>query len=143
MLVVAGSRKRILRQLDGEPIILIIRRLKCEHCHRIHHELPDTVVPYKRHCAETIEEILSDTEEKIYPCESSTAVRLRNWFSLLREHFEKALVAVQYRYKQDGRLSQELSTLLPLVPAFLPAGWLGRLVRTLVNAGFYPQTRSA
>ena len=59
------------------------------------------------------------------------------------EHFEKALVAVQYRYKQDGRLSQELSTLLPLVPAFLPAGWLGRLVRTLVNAGFYPQTRSA
>ncbi|WP_445349419.1 DUF6431 domain-containing protein [Desulforudis sp. DRI-14] len=47
-LKVIGSRKRSCIDSLGDKIVLIIRRLGCVACHRIHHELPDMLVPYKR-----------------------------------------------------------------------------------------------
>ncbi|MGI6649770.1 MAG: DUF6431 domain-containing protein [Bacillota bacterium] len=41
----------------GNQNVLVIRRLRCRHCHRIHHELPDILVPYKRHSSESIESV--------------------------------------------------------------------------------------
>lgn len=49
----------MIRQADGDSRTLLIRRLRCGDCGRVHHELPDIVVPYKRYDSETIEEILS------------------------------------------------------------------------------------
>ncbi|MCD7715322.1 MAG: DUF6431 domain-containing protein [Lachnospiraceae bacterium] len=87
--------------MDGETIILIIRRFRCLDCLRIHHEFPDIVVPYKRYDAETIERIMISmpaadsedlenqstgsektvrTSELDFPCELSTALRLVDWF---------------------------------------------------------------
>ncbi len=40
-LKVIGSRRRSRINGRGEKIVLIIRRLGCVACHRIHHELPD------------------------------------------------------------------------------------------------------
>ena len=54
-LTVIGSRPRTRRPPDGTRQILIIRRLYCEACERIHHELPDCLVPYKRYDAESLE----------------------------------------------------------------------------------------
>ena len=141
--MVAGSRKRILREADGERSVLIIRRLRCKHCGRIHHELPDVIVPYKHHSAEAIEEILKERKTETYPCEASTALRLRRWFSLLREYFERALRAIRYIHRQDEVICQELSALISLTPACLAAGWLKSIVRILVNSGFWLQTRFA
>lgn len=100
-------------------------------------------MPYRRHCAETIEEILSGKGQETYPCESSTAARLLIWFSLLHEYFERALIAIKHLHKQDEQLAQELSLLIPLTPPDLTAGWLKKLVRILVNSGFWSQTRLA
>lgn len=142
-MTIIGSKKRSLRESDGNSMTLIVRRLKCLHCHRIHHELPDMIIPYKRHCADTVEEILSGTDKQTYPCETSTALRLKIWFSLLREYFERSLTAIKHLYKQDEQLQQELSSLISLCPASLATGWLKRLVRILVNSGFWLQTRLA
>ena len=142
-LTVIGSRKRILLKTNGEKILLIVRRLRCSHCRKIHHELPDLAVPRKRHCTETIEEILTGRKDAAYPCETSTALRLRIWFSLLREYFERSLTAIKNLYQQEKQLTEELALLIPLSPASLPAGWLKRLVRILVNSGFWLQTRLA
>lgn len=101
------------------------------------------VVPYKHHSAEVIEEILAERGEETYPCETSTALRLRCWFSLLREYCEKALCAIRQIHKQDETLCQELSAFIPLTPASLAAGWLKSIVRILVNSGFWLQTRFA
>lgn len=101
------------------------------------------IVPYKRYSAEAIEEILAEKDEKIYSCENSTALRLRCWFSLLREYFEKALRAIRYHHSQNEAIWQELSAFIPLTTASLSAGWLKRIVRILVNSGFWLQTRSA
>ncbi|MGB4509265.1 MAG: DUF6431 domain-containing protein, partial [Syntrophomonadaceae bacterium] len=45
-LKVIGSRPRKCVNSVGERITLIIRRLRCVKCQRIHHELPDMLVPY-------------------------------------------------------------------------------------------------
>ena len=113
------------------------------HCHRIHHELPDAVVPYKRHCADTIEEILSDKDSTTYPCETSTAARLQVWFSLLLNYWERALTALRHIHENDVLIQKEIANLLPLQPPRLITGWLKKIVRILVNAGFWIQTRSA
>ena len=142
-MTVIGSKKRCIQESDGGSRSLIVRRLKCSHCRRIHHELPDMLIPYKRHCADTVEEILTGKAKQTYTCETSTALRLKIWFSLLREYFERSLAAIKYIYKQDKQLQQELSSLIPLCPASLAAGWLKKLVRILVNSGHWLQTRLA
>jgi len=49
----------------GTPMTMIIWRLRCEQCGKVHHELPDVVVPYKRHCAETIEKVIEGKVEEV------------------------------------------------------------------------------
>ena len=58
VLSVRGRRERKIIDSGGEKVKLVIRRLRCERCKRIHHELPDCIVPYKRHCSETIEAVI-------------------------------------------------------------------------------------
>ncbi|WP_414672216.1 DUF6431 domain-containing protein [Lentibacillus sp.] len=42
----AGSRPRVWCRSSGKRDNLIIRRLYCEKCKDIHHELPDVFIPY-------------------------------------------------------------------------------------------------
>ena len=57
---VQGVRRRKYIKDSGEYHTLIIRRLRCKDCNKIHHELPDILIPYKRHCVNTIEKIVAD-----------------------------------------------------------------------------------
>lgn len=143
---VAGSRKRKVTGLDGKEKVLIIRRLRCDSCRRIHHELPDFIVPYKHYSAEVVENILQEPEETAdfcSPCENSTVRRTIRWFSLLLSYLEAAVRSLIELNRHNSTLINELSSLLPLQPKRLPAGWLKRLVRTLVNSGRWLQTRLA
>lgn len=113
----------------------------------MHHELPDIVVPYKRYDSGTAEAVLGSSgkkEEGDYPCEASTATRMKTWFFLLHEYFENSLRAVQALWDVSTDIRDGIGRMLPLYPlARLPAGWLGHLVRMIVNSGRWPQTRSA
>jgi len=65
-LEVIGSRIRKVKMPDSqEKRKLVIRRLRCQNpaCLKIHHELPDIVVPFKRYGRETIEKIINTDEE--------------------------------------------------------------------------------
>ena len=141
---VIGSRKRKVIQSDGSARILIIRRLYCDHCHRVHHELPDSIVPYRRHSSATVESVLNRRQElEAYPCENSTAFRIRRWFLLLHDYFEQSLTALKTEHARDAGTVRFLDFLLPLNPPELAGGWLKKLVRILVNSGRWIQTRSA
>ena len=145
-LTVSGSRRRGLIEYSGEKKILRIRRLWCDRCRRIHHELPDIVVPYKRYGAEAIENILTDKPEKAddYPCEISTARRIKLWFFLLREYYESAMESIRAYWEEDKEIAAVISRLLPLSEHHhFPAGWLRTLVRILVNSNRWLHTRSA
>ena len=141
---VIGSRSRVLKENDGSQKKLIIRRMRCDSCERIHHELPDILVPFKRYGSETIESVLtSPADNGVFPCETSTASRLCIWFSLLRHYFEGCLRSLMFIYCHAPSLIAELNSLIPLDPHALSNGWLKRLVRSVVNSSRWPQTRFA
>ena len=71
-----GWRQRIMMESDGNNKILTIRRLYCPACEKIHHELPDILIPYKRHCAETIINIITGNDENYACCNNCTILRI-------------------------------------------------------------------
>jgi hypothetical protein len=145
-LKVIGSRKRGLIEYSGERRALIVRRLRCLGCGRVHHELPDIIVPYKRYSSEAVELIItsSNTETEDYSCELSTAVRLKLWFFLLRDYFKNALISLTFLYDYDIELRDEINSLIPCIDSRSGVtGWLKKLVRFLVNSGRWLHTRSA
>ncbi len=145
-LSVSGSRKRGILEESGEKKALRIRRLWCDRCKRIHHELPDIVVPYKRYGTEAIENILADKPEhsNACPCELSTAKRIKLWFFLLQEYYESTLESLKTYWEEDQEITTMISRILPLSEYHRrSAGWLKVLVRLLVNSNRWLHTRSA
>ena len=54
------SRKRIMKNYGGTCTYIRIRRMKCYACGKLHHELPDILVPYKHYAAEVIENVVDE-----------------------------------------------------------------------------------
>ena len=138
---VIGSRRRVLYQQDGSCIFLVVRRLRCLGCKKISHELPDIVVPYKRHEADTIAcRLAGNPLQKAVccPAESSTMNRWKHWFFYNQVYFEKSLLSIK---KQTNRVPYPFFPLSPLNRQ--PEGWLRHLIYHLVNFDFWKQTRSA
>jgi hypothetical protein len=75
-LKVIGSRKRSCINTHGNKIVLSIRRLRCADCKRIHHELPDILVPYKHHVRESIETTITEEKQMSVIADEST---LKRW----------------------------------------------------------------
>lgn len=146
-LEVCGSRRRRYIESSGERKVLVIRRLYCQPCERVHHELPDLLVPYKRYDRESIESVLAGTGQAQVSADDSTISRWRGWFFGLSQHIYGGLLAACYRFDKNFAESPDqlsgslLQRIQHLVGA--PPGWLGRIVRTLVNMNLWVQTRSA
>lgn len=103
------------------------------------------IVPYKRYNQETVERIVSLTNENDYPCELSTANRLKIWFFLLREYFKHTLISLASLYHYEKELCQDINVLISCFTTYSTGitGWLKKLVRYLVNSGRWLHTRSA
>lgn len=119
---------------DGSKINLIIRRMKCPHCGRIHHELPDCIVPYKRYSVSLIVAVVKGSDEAtdIFPGETSTTARLRSWFRLFQNYVNRMRNHYLLLFNVDVH-SLKLKTV----------GGMKRIVRILANTNFWPQTRFA
>lgn len=141
-LKVIGSRNRKVLKSDGESITLVIRRLRCNSCNRIHHELPDIIVPYKRYSSQGIEAIVDGKEEEV-SCEESTIYRIRKWFREYREYLAGCLgsVAAQLGFKTIPNMPSAFQRIKAYVGK--EAGWLARAVRTIANTNNWVHTRSA
>jgi len=97
-LLMRGWRARNMIENSGAKVKLKIRRLKCGKCKRIHHELPDCIVPYKRHSAETIENIISGSSENV-PCENRTIRRIVYWWKTVLPYFLSILKSLAEKYE--------------------------------------------
>ena len=130
-------------EYEGTKKKLIIRRLKCSHCNRIHHELPDLIVPYKRYSSEVIENCICDKTESL-PCELTTIQKLKIWYFLLESYFESTFEALKVLYEDYEDLQNEILMLQPLKNKRChPDGWLKKLVRIIVNLNRWVHTRFA
>jgi hypothetical protein len=124
--IVIGTRERTYIWSYGERHHLIIRRLRCIDCKKIHHELPDLLIPYKRHCAETFEKIVAGDHDGI-PCEESTVRRLRSWWESFTQYFESIIISLREKYGivfSSNPMPKEI-------------------VKITVNTNFWVHTRSA
>jgi hypothetical protein len=110
----------------GDKQTLVIRRLRCNECKHIHHELPDILMPYKRHCMETIERIIADDTKDIY-CEISAISRIKAWWAGCLLYFESVIVSLREKYRA----------------VFTNNPAPKEIVRAVVNAHLWPSTRSA
>ena len=126
MLKVIGIRDRLLTECSGEKETLVIRRLRCKACNKIHHELPDMIMPYKRHCAETIENIIREDDTDIC-CDFVTEYRIKAWWATFSQYFESVKVSLQLKYRAV------LST--NLTPR--------EIVRAIANTNLWVHTRTA
>lgn len=126
----------------------MIRRLKCQNprCARIHHELPDTVVPYRRHCAETIEVIIDQKGFEATPMEDLGIQRVREWFEARKDSIYgellglAALLGTGFAEEPSVRPKSVLERIHFLFKD--RPGWLSHAVRILVNHCRWPHTRS-
>jgi hypothetical protein len=121
-----GSRSRVIIDSSGKLLRLIIRRLRCSECGKIHHELPDIVMPYKRHCIATIEKVVAGKEEAVC-CEESTIRRIRQWWLACQLYFRSVLASLREKYGVS----------------FCDAPSPKETVRAVANAQLWPHTRSA
>jgi hypothetical protein len=87
---------------DDEKQILIIRRLYCKKCDRLHHELPDCIVPYKRCGADEIKNIISGKEAEKHPTKriggENTIRRIRGWWEAVKPYFLSILLTLVARF---------------------------------------------
>ena len=126
VLKVIGSRKRGIINSAGDKQVMVIRRLRCKGCRRIHHELPDMIIPYKRHCAETYEKVIAGDTRDVC-CDNKMIRRIKAWWAACLLYFKSVLAALREKY----------GTVFSDHPA--PR----EIVRAVVNANLWVHTRSA
>jgi hypothetical protein len=147
-LEVVGSRRRVWYRRSGDQEKLIIRRLHCQPCERIHHELPDLLVPYKRYGSESIEQVVSDAEPVDVAADESTLCRWRQWFEAWAPYAVACLTSIAIRFQLDlpvRNSSDSSQTVLQGIgrDEETSAGWLAKVVRPIANIHLWVQTHSA
>ncbi len=104
-------------------------------------------MPYKRYDRDSIESVLAGEGQAQVSADNATLSRWQGWFMDLSHHIHGGLLAVFNRFNKgfaespdqlSGSLLQRIHHLVGATP-----GWLGRIVRTLVNMNLWVQTRSA
>jgi hypothetical protein len=145
---VIGSRRRVWYRSSGDKNKLIIRRLHCDPCDLIHHELPDVLVPYKRYGTESIEQVVADAEGIDVAADESTLYRWHQWFKVWGPYAVGCMISIAMRFSLNlpvGSSSDPPQTVLQRMgrEEGTSAGWLARVVRPMVNVHLWVQTRSA
>lgn len=139
-----GSRIRKCVGSCAEKTNLRIRRLRCSCCQRIHHELPDLLVPYKRFCAVSVEAALHGGFTAAVAADNSTISRWLCWFAIFCTYAAQCLSALAFRhqlFQREAEASGPVSKLTRFVGD--ASGWLARVVQSIANANLWPYTRSA
>lgn len=133
-------RRRVQRWYNGGKRYIIVRRLKCSSCRRMHTELPDILTPYKHYGTEIIENVVDevstpdDISTEDYPC-IRTMERWRKWIRENRTQIDGQLKAVGSSFPGIGRrLLKSTESLLDRLRAD-GAGWLAAVSRAICNTG--------
>jgi len=126
-LIKKGWRSRKLITIIGSLLLLLVQRVRCKGCGKIHHVLPDIIVPYKRYDAETIEAIIEDRpEESSCGLDEQEIYRAKTWWAKMKRYILKKSAIIMNKQKIQISTETELCT----------------VVRTLANAHLWPGTRS-
>ena len=59
------SRKRKVKDAEGNTYVFHLRRLKCEKCGQVHTEIPDFIIQFKHYSKIAIEDYLNGKSDTI------------------------------------------------------------------------------
>lgn len=133
---IIGSRRRVWYKSSGERNSLIIRRLRCQHCRRIHHELPDLLVPFKRYDAESLEGVVSEPERSDVAADESTIARWKSWFTAWIPYAAGCLHSIATQFELPVRpLPRSTGSVLHPFGRYidLVSNWMCQVVRPIAN----------
>lgn len=141
------SVERFIRISSAEKYGVVIRRLICVECGKIHRELPDFLLPHKHYPADCIEAeidqgrqagITDECENVIcaYP-ELSTCMRWRREFKQKQEILIRMqrIVCLYAEHIGFNHVACTVGNTLPMKWRKTDVGWLAESVRIAVNAG--------
>lgn len=138
---VIGSRKRVWYKASGERCWLMIRRLRCKECKKIHHEIPDILIPYKRYDAESIEKVIvTKTVLTDVAVDNSTIYRWKRWFYNWLVYAIGCLKSISIRLNlYVMEVSNPPHSVLQSLGQFVgnAVGWLRRAVRPITNSNLW------
>jgi len=79
--------------------------LRCKTCHKIHRLEPEGIVPYKRHCAATVEAVVNGEEPA--ELELSAIYRIAIWWKVVGDYFKSiiAMLAAQAKMSMKSDLT--------------------------------------
>ena len=119
-----GRCIRNLQTADGNRK-LSLKVWYCPECHRSHRELPDSIIPYKRHCADTYIRVYESASADELDCsiDEKTIRRIRVWV----EVFLKFAADILLRLKTEHPGMMTNKDVTPSVSA------LKYFVRIIVN----------
>ncbi|WP_281280492.1 DUF6431 domain-containing protein, partial [Paenibacillus koleovorans] len=145
---IIGSRERKLVSESGERRLFVIRRLRCAQCGKIHHELPDCMVPYKRYESACVEQVVSEPEASTtVAADNATLRRWKHWFQGQTTYLLGCISSIAIRFHQDpvGKSSAPSQSAHHRMGHYVgdAPGWLARIVRPVVNSNLWLHTRSA
>ena len=128
-LAVRGTCKRKLRKESDDTMTLRLRVLQCKDCNKTHRELPEGIVPYKRHDAESICSMQKAPQNCI--AEASVRHRIIVWLAwFLRYGVDVLKSLLEQGYHLTEPVGEPLSRRLI------------QFVRLVVNSGMWIQHRS-
>ena len=141
-----GSRKRKYFNDDSKVLTLVIRRFRCKSCGKVHHELPDLLVPYKRYDRKSIETVLENGSRSAVSADESTICGWKSWFNSLFTYIIGCLQSIRVRFRTslpDEELPHGKSGLQRIWHYVGNSpGWMARVVRPMVNFNLWLHTRS-
>jgi len=129
-----------MKHEGGTRTYFLIRRLKCNHCKKLHRELPDCLVPHKHYSAEVISGALEgvltpqDAETEDYPCEM-TLQRWHVWMVLNTDRINGYLKSIGYQLLGFGEELLKSGTSLLHRLRSSSQRWLETIMRYIYNSG--------
>lgn len=147
-LKVAGSKERVWYRSSGTRHLLIIRRLHCVSCTKMHNELPDVLIPYKRYGVESIEPVVDGVEPIEVAADDATLVRWRQWFMTWATYALGCLNSIAMRFQLEVPEESSSGSPQTVLQAIgrekgTTTGWLANVVRPIANTHLWLHTRSA
>jgi hypothetical protein len=144
----SGIRRRKYIDIDSIQQQISLPRVWCPKCNRTHNVLPDFLIPYKRHCAETIE-ICIDSAPVAAPVsapdsppdtsnlflEVSTCSKIKDWFLRRASDYKKYLAAIGARYPFLEKFTK--FSVYPWENSSRTKGWLSNIIKIIVNCNFW------
>lgn len=89
-----------MKKEGGVVVFLLLRRLYCRKCRRLHIELPACLSPYKQYDVEVIEGVIDgivtedDLDSENYPC-AATMERWKNWIKSKKATIDNILESIR------------------------------------------------